>query len=109
MRYKIKAINTILLFGVMTICSACTGQNTSESKSRTLVSQGKSASIGSTIAEMDKSVRVIFQENNDHGLLVHKINRNYPFTNACAQVALGCLERTGFVPSDGRCALLRLC
>ena len=66
MRYKVKEINIILLFGVLTIFSSCNGQNTSGNKNSTLKNQNIAASIGDTVSEMEKKVMVIFQDKNDH-------------------------------------------
>lgn len=66
MKYKTKAIPTILLFGILAIFSSCKGQKPSESKD-VLDSQNKAVAIGEIVSEIvDEGITVIFQDKNEN-------------------------------------------
>ena len=54
----------LLLFSILTIFSACSGQNTTQVVNNDLISQNSIVATGDTVSELGKSILIIFQSAN---------------------------------------------
>ena len=67
MNFKLTAIHTLLLIGILTIVSSCHGQNASENRSNsTSQDESNTITLGKTVPEMLGGVTVIFQDQQNN-------------------------------------------
>lgn len=94
MKLILNSINTLLLLGVLTMFSSCSGQIAQETTSSAPKSQAEMDSIGTTVSELDRNIPVVFQDSHDNYWFGSRNEGVYKYDGK---------SLTQFTPEDGLC------